>query len=164
MIIANLVAAAALAALAGVASGASRTGGPNAEEKAVILALRADNNRAIAAHDLDGVTRLLADDYVFTGGDSGTERSAAEDRKGWAEDFARPGMDRYVRTVTELEVGERKGVFRAAESGTWEGTDHLPTGDAHAFGRYFVHWSKATGQWRMVSESYVTLGCRGPGC
>jgi ketosteroid isomerase-like protein len=164
MILSNLVAAAALAALAGAASGASPTGGPNAEEKAIILALRADNNRAIAAHDLDGVTRLLADDYVFTGGDDGTERSAAEDRKGWADEFAQPGMDRYVRTATELEVGERKGVFRAAEGGTWEGTFHLPAGDAHPFGRYFVHWSKASGQWRMVSESYVTLGCRGPGC
>ena len=164
MIFANLLAAAALLAMAGTAAGASPIGGPYAGEKAAILALRADNNRAIAAHDLDGVTRLLADDYVFTGGDSGTERSAAEDRKGWAEDFARPGMDRYVRTVTELEVGERKGVLRAAESGTWEGTDHLPAGDAHPFGRYFVHWSKATGQWRMVSETYVTLGCRGPAC
>ena len=133
-------------------------------ERTTILALRAENNRAIAAHDLNGTMRIVADDYVMTGGNSGIERSPAENRKGWADEFATAGHDRYVRKTTQIEVGERKGVLRAAELGKWEGIDHKSAGVSRPFGRYFVHWSKATGQWRVVSETYVTLGCRGPGC
>ena len=135
-----------------------------ADERKTILALRAENNRAIAAHDLDGTMRIVADDYVMVGGSSGIERSPTESRKGWAEEFATKGFDRYVRTTTKIEVGERKGVVRAAEHGRWVGIHHKPAGIARPFGSYFVHWSKATGHWRVVSEAYVTLGCRGPGC
>ena len=134
------------------------------DKKKTILALRTQNNRAIAAHNLDGTMRIVADDYVSIGGSSGIERSKAEARKGWAEEFATEGFDRYRRTPTQVEVGEHKGVLRAAELGRWEGFSHKAAGVFRPFGRYFVHWSKATGQWRVVSETYVTLGCRGPGC
>ena len=135
-----------------------------AGEKALILAVRSRNNAAIAAHDLEAVMAMVADDYVLTGGNSGIERSAAEDREAWKDEFARPGFDRYVRTPVDLEIGERRGVLRAAESGTWEGVDRKPAGEMRPFGRYFAHWSKVTGQWRVVSEIYVTLGCRGAAC
>ena len=139
--------------------------GPSrAEEKQKILALRTQNNRAIAAHDLDATMRIVADDYVSIGGSSGIERSKAEARKGWAEEFATEGFVRYVRAPKQVEIGERKGVLRAAELGQWEGIDRKPAGVSRPFGRYFVHWSKATGQWKTVSETYVTLGCRGSGC
>jgi ketosteroid isomerase-like protein len=75
-----------------------------ADEKKTIFALRAENNRAIAAHDLDGTMRNVADDYALIGGSSGIERSKAEARKGWAEWFAMQGHDRYVRTPTKVEV------------------------------------------------------------
>ena len=136
----------------------------HAVEKKTILALRAEHNRAIAAHDLDGAMRIAADDYVLIGGSSGIERSREESRKDWADEFATEGHDRYVRTTTRVEVGERKGVLRAAELGRWEGINRKATGMSRPFGRYFVHWSKATGHWRVVSETYVTLGCLGPGC
>jgi ketosteroid isomerase-like protein len=134
------------------------------EDRRIILALRAANNRALAAHDVDRAMAIAADDYVTVGGDSSIERGTAESRKGWVEEFATPGHDRYVRTPVEVEIGERKGVLRAAESGRWEGIDHKVAGEARPFGRYFVHWTKASGMWRAVSETYVTLGCRGSGC
>ena len=136
----------------------------HSDEKKTILALRAEHNRAIASHDLDGAMRIAADDYVLIGGSSGIDRSREEARRGWAEDFATAGHDRYVRTPSQVEVGERKGVRRAAEIGRWEGINRKTAGMSRPFGRYFVHWSKATGHWRVVSETYVTLGCRGPGC
>jgi ketosteroid isomerase-like protein len=139
-------------------------GSAYAEDKTAILSLRAQSNRAIAAHDPEGVMALAADDYVTVGGNGGIERGLAPNLKLWAEEFARPGFDRYVRTPTDLQVGERKDVLRAAESGTWEGVSHLPAGESRPFGRYFAHWSKASGKWLVVSETYVTLGCRGPGC
>lgn len=135
-----------------------------ATDRASILALRAQNNRALAAHDLDGTMRIVATDYVRVGGNSGIERSPAENRKRWAEEFNTPGHDRYVRTPTKIEVGLRKGVLRAAELGHWEGIDHKPTGISRPYGEYFVHWSKISGHWLVVSETYVTLGCRGSGC
>ena len=156
-----------LAALSlSAAPAASSPSKPNtyAGDRRVILALRAANNRALAAHDVDGAMALAADDYVTIGGDGSIERGAAENRKGWVEEFARPGHDRYVRTPADVQIGVRKGVLRAAESGRWEGTDHKPTGEARPFGRYFAHWTKVSGAWRVVSETYVTLGCRGPGC
>ena len=135
-----------------------------ATDRASIRALRAENNRALAAHDLEGTMRIVAPDYVMVGGNSGIERSPAENRKGWAEEFHTPGHDRYVRTPEEIEVGSRKGVLRAGEVGRWEGIDHKPTGISRPYGKYFVHWSKITGHWLVVSETYVTLGCRGSGC
>lgn len=138
--------------------------GAYADDKRAILALRAANNHALAAHDLDAAMSIAAADYVVTGGDGGIDRSVADNRKAWAAEFAKSGQDHYVRTPADVEVGEHKGVLRAAESGTWEGADQTPAGEAHPFGRYFVHWSKANGAWRVVSESYVTLGCRGAGC
>ncbi|MBV8684168.1 MAG: nuclear transport factor 2 family protein [Caulobacteraceae bacterium] len=148
-----------------VTTGVSVTpGSAYAEDKTAILALRAQNNRAIAAHDPEGVMAMAADDYVTVGGAGDIQRGLAGNLKLWAEEFARPGFDRYVRSPTDLQVGERKDVLRAAESGTWEGVNRLPAGEARPFGRYFAHWSKQSGRWLVVSETYVTLGCRGAGC
>lgn len=135
-----------------------------ADEKTTILTLRAENNRAIAAHDIDATMHIAADDYVLIGGSSGIDRSRAAARQSWADEFATKGFDRYVRTTTRVEIGERKGVLRAAELGRWEGINHKATGVGRPYGSYFAHWSKVSGQWRVVSETYVTLGCSGPGC
>lgn len=135
-----------------------------ADERRLILQLRAANNRALAAHDVDGAMALAADDYVIIGGNSSIDRGVAENRRLWAEEFSTGGHDRYVRTAASVEIGVRNGVLRAAESGRWEGVDRKPAGQSRPFGRYFVHWTKVSGAWRAVSETYVTLGCRGPGC
>lgn len=135
-----------------------------ADERKLIQALRDENNVAIAAHDIDSTMHIVAENYVMTAGNSSIERTPAENRKGWIEEFATKGHDRYVRTMTKLEVGASKGVLRAAEIGRWEGIDRKEAGISKPFGSYFVHWSKVTGQWRVVAETYVTLGCRGPGC
>jgi ketosteroid isomerase-like protein len=145
------------------AAGASKPDG-YAQDRRAILQLRAANNRALAAHDVDGAMAIAADDYVIVGGNGGIDRGVAENRKVWAEEFANPVHDRYVRTPVSVEIGLRKGVLRAAESGRWEGIDHKPAGESRPFGRYFVHWTKASGAWRALSETYVTLGCRGSGC
>lgn len=152
-------------ALATALTGAQLQAAPTrSNEKQAVLDLRTDHNRAIAAHDLDAVMSIAADDYVLVGGNSGIDRSKAEARKGWAEEFATGGFERYVRTPTQVEIGERKGVLRAAELGGWEGFNRKAAGVSRPYGRYFAHWSKASGQWKLVSDTYVTLGCRGPGC
>jgi len=158
-----LLAALSVTAATPVAAGPSKPA-PYAQDRRAILALRQANNRALAARNVDGAMALAAEEYVTVGGDSSIWLGPAKNRDGWAEEFATPGYDRYVRTPTDVEIGARKGVLRAAESGRWEGLDHKRAGTSRPFGRYFVHWTKASGAWRAVSETYVTLGCRGPGC
>ena len=151
--------------LATALTGAQLQAAPTySNEKKAILSLRAEHNRAIAAHDLDGVMSIVAEDYVNVGGNSGIQRSKADARKEWARDFVTDGFERYVRSPSHVEIGERKGVLRAAEIGRWEGFRRSAAGVSRPYGRYFAHWSKASGQWKLVSDTYVTLGCRGPGC
>jgi ketosteroid isomerase-like protein len=147
-----------------LSGGPAAAAAPYGHDQAIIRSLRAANNRALAARDLDATMRIVGADYVMIGGNSGIERNPAENREAWAAEFARPGYVNYVRTPSSIDVGLRKGVLRAAEAGSWEGLDHLAAGTSRPFGRYFVHWSKGSGQWRVVSETYVTLGCHGPGC
>jgi len=133
-------------------------------EKAAIAALRRANNEAIAARDLDATMRIAADDYVAVGGNDGIRGKEAM-RKLWAEDFAsaRPA-NRCVRQPATIEVGQDAGVLRAAETGRWRCPRETSSGAATPYGAYFAHWSKRSGEWRLVSDNYVTLGCRGPGC
>ena len=163
-VMSSLALLAAFATAEADAAARSKRATGTASEIASLRSLRAQNNRAIAAHDLNATMLIVGEDFVLVGGNGGIDRSRDEDRKSWAEEFARPGFDRYVRTPIKFEVGIRKGVLRAAELGTWEGVDHLPAGDSRPYGSYFVHWSKATGEWKTVAETYVTLGCNGRGC
>ena len=132
-----------------------------AQSRDEILALRAAHNRAIAARDMDGIMRLSADDYVLVAGSDAIVRGAAEMRERWAASFASPGFG-CVRTLRGLEIGEQGGIWRAAETGTWVCTGAAPEAEMH--GSYFAHWSRRSGAWRVVSDNYVTLGCRGRGC
>jgi hypothetical protein len=74
------------------------------------------------------------------------------------------GVQVGEKLSTDIELGMRKGVLRAAELGRWEGIRHKPTGIAPPYGTCFVERSKVTGHWLAVSETYVTLGCRDSGC
>ena len=40
----------------------------------------------------------------------------------------------------------------------------LGIGEASPSGAYFAHWSKRSGQRRVVSDNYVALACAGPAC
>jgi ketosteroid isomerase-like protein len=142
--------------VAGVPADRSQTSGYDAERVA-ILALRADHNRAISAGDTEGVLRLAADDYVSVFGSGTIIRSKDELRRILIE---RP--QRCVRTPVRVEIAMMDGRSRAAENGEWR----CDTQDRAAVytGPYFAHWSKLGGEWRVVSDTYVTLACRGSGC
>jgi ketosteroid isomerase-like protein len=127
------------------------------EERAAILALRADHNRAIAAGDIEGFVRIAADDYAAIFGHGTIIRSKDEMRRIWT---AR--RERCTRTPRRVEIGSVDGQFRAAELGEWRCDDRNPA--AVYSGSYFAHWSKRSGAWQVVSDTYVSLGCRGEAC
>jgi ketosteroid isomerase-like protein len=154
-----------MAATAGVAlaAGAQAWAGEGAEA-ARIRELRTENNRALAEHRLDDVMSIAADDYVLVGGNDGLYRSKSEMTALWREDFVDPNNKGCVRTTDAVEVGVSDGVMRAAETGHWECINIMSAGEHRRAGRYLAHWSKRSGEWRVVSDNYVTLRCLGAGC
>jgi ketosteroid isomerase-like protein len=128
-----------------------------AGDRGAILDLRADHNRAISTGDTEGFLRIAADDYVAIFGGGRIIRSKDELRRIWTE---RP--QQCVRTPLRIEVATVDGGTRAAENGKWRCDSRSPA--AVYTGSYFAHWSKRSGEWRVVSDTYVTLACRGSGC
>jgi ketosteroid isomerase-like protein len=155
-----------LAAVVGaLLAGAARAADDGfADEAAAIRALRVENNRALAEHRLDDVMAIAAEDYVLVGGDDGVYRSKTEMTGLWREDFADPDNKGCVRTTDAIEVGQSRGVLRAAETGHWQCLVIQPGGERRRAGRYLAHWTKRSGAWRVVSDNYVTLRCSGAGC
>ena len=135
-----------------------------AQESSVIRSLRVANNLAMARRDLDGTMSIVADDYVNVGGGGGIMRSFEEARQYWSNTFSDPSTISCVRNLQSIEVGESADEVRAAERGQWTCPKSTVAGEAVYHGVYFAHWRKKAGHWRVVSDNYVRLGCRGSGC
>lgn len=133
-----------------------------AGDRTTILALRAESNRAIAAHDLARFTPMFADDAVFvwSNGTSAVGRPALS--AFFARDFADPAFVAYVRTPETVAVSDQ-GV-RAVEHGTWTAIKREPRGETRYGGDYAAHWFKTAEGWRVRGELYVKLRCTGPLC
>ncbi len=128
-----------------------------AVERTTILELRAEHNRAIAAGDVEGFMQIAADDYVAIFGGGRIIRSKDELRRIW---MAHP--QHCIRTPVRLEIGLVDGQLRAAELGEWQ-CDVQDPAEIYK-GSYFAHWTKKSGEWRVVSDTYVSLSCHGDGC
>jgi ketosteroid isomerase-like protein len=130
------------------------------QERARIGALRERNNAAIAARDVDGITHIVTDDYVMILGGGTVLNGPAAYRDYVAKAFAHPDAMRFVRTPDRIDVGTDDGELVAAESGRWVGT--MPRGQGPRLtGRYLVHWTKSSGDWRIASETYVMVDRKG---
>lgn len=125
------------------------------QERARIGALRDQNNAAIAARDVDGITRLATDDYVMILGGGRVLDGPAEYQDYVAKAFDHADAMRFVRTPDRIDVGTDDRELVAAESGRWVGT--APDGGLRLTGRYLVHWTKSSGDWRIASETYVLV-------
>jgi hypothetical protein len=128
---------------------------------AIVRSLRAESNAAIAAHDAKRLRPLLADDYRGIQGTSGALDSggAATARSYGNEEFRDPSFVSYERIpdkVTMAGSGRRIG-----ESGHWVGTWRKADGIMRKTGDYLAVWTVSNGQWRLRSETFVTLSCSG---
>jgi ketosteroid isomerase-like protein len=128
---------------------------------AIVRSLRAQSNAAIAAHDAKRLRPLLADDYRGIQGTSGAlDAGGAATARSYAnEEFRDPAFVSYERIpdkVTLAGSGRRVG-----ESGHWVGTWRKPDGIMRKTGDYLAVWTVSNGQWRLRSESFVTLSCSG---
>jgi len=129
-----------------------------AADESAIRMLRADNNRAIAAHDTARFTPMFADDAVFvwSGGTSAVGKAALT--RDFSEDFADPAFIAYIRSPRRVIVSANG--TRAAEHGSWTA---LKRGTRYG-GDYSAHWAKSGDRWLVRGELYVKLYCDGPLC
>lgn len=127
-----------------------------AREQAAIRALRASHNQALAVYDVDAVVALATDDFTMILGGGQLIRGKAAYRAFVAQAFADPHPMLFVRTPDRVDVGMPVDHAEAAETGRWAGTA-TDGGNARIGGRYLVHWTRATGEWRIASETYVTV-------
>ncbi len=134
----------------------------HAQDRAAIMALRAQSNRAIAAHDLAHFTPMFADDAVFVWSNGTSAIGKTGLAQFFARDFADPAFVTYVRTPDTVAVSDQ-GV-RAVEHGTWTALKREARGETRYGGDYAAHWYKTPEGWRVRGELYVKLRCAGPLC
>ncbi len=119
------------------------------------------NNRAIAAHDLNGFLPLFADDAGFVVS-NGASVSKPQLTELFAKDFADPAFVTYVRAPGRVSISDTG--LRAVEHGTWTALKREPRGETRYGGDYMAQWSHGLEGWRVRGEIYVKLHCAGPLC
>lgn len=129
---------------------------------AAILALRADSNAGLLAHDVDRVLLHTTDDFILVGGTSGGHVGKSVIRRYYMDGFATPDLVTYVRTPDQVTVSDAGD--RASERGKWQRVWRSPKTGSLMSGEYLAHWMKKDGVWVTLAEVYVTLHCTGPVC
>lgn len=132
-----------------------------AKERETLMDLGAANNRAMAAGDVMETMRIVAPAYVLVLSSGQIVRSSSQMRAIWIESL-HDKKRLCVRTPHWIKVGNYRDALRAAESGEW--TCRSSATDASEYGSYFANWVKVSGVWKVISDNYVGLGCRGAGC
>lgn len=148
-----------LGAAAQAASDAKQSAAAPPSDEAAIRAARGVSNRAIAAHDLDGVASVWLPEYssVTSNNVQSSGRDAARAR--FAQNFsARPDLV-YVRTPDNVTVNTAWG--HAGENGHFTGQWTQADGVTKIGGIYFAKWKKAGGRWMLLSETFLQTACEG---
>ena len=132
------------------------------DDSASIRALRMQSNKAIANHDVEGIQSHLYDDYVITISTGAIERTKDEHGKSFAQHFEEYPDVIYIRRPTEVEISADFPL--AMEQGTWVGKRTTENGKIETGGRYTAAWRKTESGWRIYSELFVAMYCKGAGC
>ena len=124
-----------------------------------IAAARARSNRAIAAHDMAGISdEWMPDIHVVSS--TGTQNGGVEaNARSMQSAFAQRPDTKWVRTPHSIAVNERWDV--ASEEGRWVGTWTEPDGPLRIGGTYLAQWRRVAGRWRIQAEVFVPLECSG---
>ena len=127
-----------------------------------IQSLRMKSNEAIARHDAEAVGSFLAEDFVATISSGSIQPGRQEHVDSFAEHFEQFSDVIYVRTPTTITLSN--AAPHAIEHGTWEGSRTTANGKLENGGEYTAAWRKTDSGWKIYSELYVALYCRGVDC
>lgn len=120
---------------------------------------RSTYNVAISSRDLSAIKGVLASDYVVLPGLTGTPLSRDSLLSLFADAFRDKTFVTYVRSPERIQPsGSSK---RIAETGHWAGTWTKPDGLMTVSGVYLAFWIPDGDGWKLINESFVTLGCEG---
>jgi ketosteroid isomerase-like protein len=128
-------------------------------DEQAIRAARDRSNRAIAVHDLDGISRVWMEDVHIVTSTSAQGGGRDENRRRMARQFANRPDTTYVRRTAEVDVYEPWGV--ASERGEWTGTWTEPDGKVTIRGTYLAQWRKSGAEWLIQAEVFVPTHCEG---
>lgn len=127
-----------------------------------IKSIREQSNRAITEHDVKSILSSLDNKFQMTTGSGLFLRGITETNNAFTDIFAKFNDIIYVRTPEKIEISSYKPI--ASETGKWIGTWTSPKGPVRMEGRYSAYWHKSDGHWKIRSEQFVTLNCKGSGC
>ena len=125
-----------------------------------IRATRLEQNRAMAAHDVDRAASFWTTDVTLRRGLG----HSVVGRDAYRALVSQPVTDStmvYERTPTSIEVGKQWPL--AFETGTWSGRIG-GKGAPVIGGKYSAQWVKRDSAWLIRSEVFVALTCSGVGC
>lgn len=118
-------------------------------ERELIMEARAQSNAAYRAQDVDAIAMTYSKEIVITGGDGSQLMGSRKIEKLLSGLFNKnPGLH-YVRSTNALKVSEVAD--RAWEQGSWQEVPGTRGGD------YSAHWIKEDGEWKLLSQIFVTL-------
>jgi ketosteroid isomerase-like protein len=141
---------------------AGLAGAESDKEVEAIRSQRAASNRAIADHDTAAVVAFMSDDHVITDSTGHLERGRDGQTASWSQHFSAVPDVVYVRTPVKVIVSA--AYPHAFESGAWTGSRSTARGLQDKGGEYAAVWRKTEGTWKIHSEIFVALYCRGEGC
>ena len=116
----------------------------------IIKAARATSNKAIASHDLAGISQFWRDDFVQVRGNAGFLSGKENILAGWKKLFDENQSVKYVRTPAQIIISTNDTL--AWETGTWKAYNSYSKG-----GKYSAMWRKTNNNWLLQSELFVSL-------
>jgi len=130
-----------------------------AADETAIRAARDRSNRAIAAHDLEGVAALWLPEYHSVSSTNAQANGRDAARENFAQYFKNRPDVVWRREPTALTVNTAWG--QAGEQGRWTGRWTQADGVTRVGGIYFAKWKKMNGQWMLLAETFVQTTCSG---
>jgi ketosteroid isomerase-like protein len=137
---------------------AASVGAQTTDERA-IRAARDRSNRAIAAHDLDGMAAIWLPEFHSVSSRNAQSNGRDSARADFAQIFATRRDVVYLREPTTITVNTAWG--QAGESGRWTGSWTQADGVTRVGGIYFAKWKRVGAQWMLLAETFVQTTCSG---
>ena len=120
------------------------------KEVATIKASREASNKAIAAHDINGIAKFLRDDFVQVRGNASSLTGKDTIVNSWKQLFNSSPNVKYIRNPDKIMISDNDTL--AWETGKWIGINSYSKG-----GNYSAIWRKTNKEWKLQAELFVSL-------
>ena len=120
------------------------------KEVATIKASREASNKAIAAHDINGIAKFLRDDFVQVRGNASSLTGKDTIVNSWKQLFNSSPNVKYIRSPDKIMISDNDTL--AWETGKWIGINSYSKG-----GNYSAIWRKTNKEWKLQAELFVSL-------